>query len=209
MSFVLQLVTLLQIGLNAIGCPAQVASGPEERKPTAWADYRVVVSLDLDTADSFDAPSLSENPKQRLTHTIPISLKLYTKFGQPGTTVLEHQHRAMLFLHAVLVELERIVKTAEDATPPGLGGFPWIPPTSGRHVTPDDLKSTEKAGGVVYELKWGLPVAVPKVRSWTVESYPTAALDGVDSMTKVHRGLADDDDNPLTVPAGAETACGA
>jgi hypothetical protein len=207
-SFVLQLVTLLQTGLNAIGCPASVVSA-EDHKRVAWAEHRVVVDLDTDTPDTFDAPSLSENPKQRLTHNIPIKLTLYTKSGRPGATLLEHRHRSMLFVHAVICELERIVKTAEDATPPGLGGFPWVPPTNGKHVIPEDLKATDRPGGDVYELKWALPVAIPKRQSWTVEIYPTATLAGVDSMTKVHRGLADDDNNPLTVPAGAETACGA
>ena len=81
----------------------------------------------------------------------------------------------------------------------------------GKFVAPPDLEKTEKIGGAVYELAFTFDRAV-LARTWAGDKLPEATVGPggvvIHRTTRVSLANGPDDDNdPTTVPASAETSC--
>jgi len=185
----------LEARLQSKGCPLKVVDR-ERTKPAGWVE-RIVIEEDGDTF----APVRSQhiNAKHRFTRAIGGKLTIYARSGSANATEWEHRRRAETILDLVLCAMAYVAAVRRNA---------WSP-KSGAFVVPEDFADAERLGGAAYELKFAFDRGVLD-RTWTGAIAAEASLAGISSTTKVSlRGGADDDDNPLTVPATAETACGA
>lgn len=189
----------LQAELKKQGVPFVVVDGPEPTKTTTWGRERIVIEYDADGTDSLGAPrSISINPKRRYESLEACKLTIYAQSTASGSLVAEHRRRAKLVRDEVLVALELVAAKRKNRFVPG----------TGRLITPPDLAETERAGGAVYELKFGYSRAV-EARTWAGAKRAEGTVGGVTSTTKASLTGADDDTDPNNVPASAETACGA
>lgn len=188
----------LDTELRRKGCPLRVVDGPERREPNTFGRERIVIEHDP-SGDSFGSKHLANvNPKTFLTRSIGVKLTIFAQSPNAGANEFEHRRRAEHALDLVLVAINRIASIRKNA---------WSP-KSGRFVLPDDLSKTETAGGAVYELNFTFDRGVAE-RTWAGDARPTAAAAGFDRTTKVSlKGGPDDDNDPSTVPADAETSCG-
>ncbi len=191
----------LEAVLRTAGCPLRVDDGPESTQTTTFGRERIVIEH-VPGGDSF-GPTRSQhvNPDHRMTWIVGCKVTIYAQSPSAGARPFEHRRRASRVLNMVLVGLEQVARTNRNAWRPTGGGF----------VTPADLAASEAQAGAVYELTftYDRPVVV---QTWAGESAAefTLGANGITSITKVSRnGVADDDDDPNTVPASAETACGA
>jgi hypothetical protein len=184
---------------RATGCPVKIVDGPEPTKSATFGRERIV--LEYAGADGFTSVrSQHINPPHRRTRAIAARLTIYAQSTRPGAILREHYARANAILDQVLVGLDRVAADRHNA---------WRE-TGGRFITPEDLAASENPGGVVYELTFTWDRGV-RVQTFKGEAAPefTIGAGGMRSTTKVSgRGDADEND-PTTVPATAETACGA
>lgn len=190
----------LQAALRAKGCPFVVLDR-ESTKATTWGRQRIVIEHD-EGGDAF-APTRSQhkNPKHRMTRTIGAKLSIYAQSTKSGALEFEHRRLAEHVLDLVLVAMGDVAAVRKNAWKPGRGRF----------VTPEDLETSEKFGGAVYELAFAIDRAV-EVRTYAYAAEPETALvaNTITSTTKVSLAEGPDDDgDPNTVPAAAETSCGA
>lgn len=188
----------LQAHLRARGCPFAVVDR-ESMKTSSWARERVVIEHDED-GDSFsNVVSQHKNPKHRMTRRIGAKLTIYAQSSKSGALEFEHRRRAEHVLDLVLGAMVEVAVARKNA---------WAP-TRGRFVQPVDLEDSEKFGGVVYELAFTFDRAVHE-QTWAGDIQPemTLGANGIRSTTRVSLAGADDDGNPITIPATAETACG-
>lgn len=189
----------LQKQLRARGCPLEVVDGPERTKTTSWTKQRIVLEDDDGGADAF-APVRSQhiNPKLRYTVNQACKLTIYAKSERSGAMLFEHRRVAKAARDMVLCALDLIASRRKNAWKAG----------GGRFITPVDLQESEQPGGAVYELKFTFERGVKDV-TWAGRPTPEATLTALQNTTKVSRANALDDNDPLTIPADAETACGA
>jgi len=190
----------LQTKLYARGCPFRVVDGPEAAQTTTWARERIVLERDRDSGDRFcPARSQAKNKDQRMTRSIGVKLTIYAQSVSSGALQFEHERRVDHVLDQVLVAIEEIAIARKNAW--ALGG--------GKFVQPDDIEKSDAPGGAAYELKFTFDRAV-NVQTFAGEKRPEATIGagGITSTTKVSRAHADDDNDPNTVPANAETSCG-
>jgi hypothetical protein len=193
----------LEAALKAKGCSMfPVADGPEATATTTFARSRIVIAHD-EGGDAF-SPVRSQSSgkaKHRFTRAIGCKITIYAQDPRAGARPFEHRRRAERVLDLVLVALAGIAATRKNA----------LSVKGGRFVQPDDLAKSEEIGGAVYELLFTFDRAVID-RTWAgaERAEATLASGSITSTTKVSlKGGADDDDDPTTVPATAETACGA
>ncbi len=197
-----EVIAELGAHLLSRGCPLPVVEGPEN-PTTTWGRERIVVEHTFDgDADTYGPPrSQHKNPKHRHTRTVAYKLTIYSQSKGAGASLFEHCRRAEKILDMVLTSMDYVAAVRKDA---------WEP-KGGKFITPEFLKGAESPGGAVYELKFTFDRAVA-TRTWAGSARPTATLGagGVTSITKVSQAHGpDDDDDQTTVPATAETACGA
>ncbi len=193
-----EIIRELNEGLRALGCPFPVYDR-EDTKTTAWARERIVVENDGD--DRF-GPVRGVHTRQRhvCTQTSSYKATIYAQSPSAGATEWEHRRRAQRVLNTFLAVLNTIGSKRHNE---------WTP-VRGRFLVPDDLEGSAAHGGAVYELAFTFDRGVV-FESFKGEGPETFSLPGgmVKSTTKVSmRGGVDDDDNPNTPPADAETACG-
>lgn len=182
------------------GTPFPVVDGPESTKTATWGRERIVI--ERSGGDSFSAArSQHINPKHRRTRNIGGKITIYAQSPLSGATNFEHERRAEAVLDQVLVALDYVAAVRKNS---------WTP-TGGEFVAPEDIKDSERRGGAVYELRFTFERAV-MARTWANANRPefTFGAGTLSSTTKVSMAHgADDDNDPNTVPATAETACGA
>lgn len=182
------------------GTPVAVIDGPEQTKTNTWGRERIVIQHD--GADTFGpVRSYHINPKHRRTRTVSGKITIYAQSPLSGATNFEHERRAEAILDQVLIGLDYVAAVDKNK---------WEP-KSGQFITPEDIKESERRGGAVYELKFTYDRAVI-VRTWADAIRPefTFGAGSLRSTTKVSLAHgADDDNDPNTPPATAETACGA
>lgn len=187
--------------LRAIGCTVPVVDGPEYGEPTTNARERIVIEHDEDGSDRFGPPrSQHSNPKHRYTRAIAGKITIYARSPSANATTWENRNRAEHILDLVLCKMCQVAAERKNLWQPVGGGF----------VRPRDLEQSPRPGGAVYELTFTFDRGVFE-QTWDGDIRPTATLgpNAVRSRTAVslaHSG--DDDDDPNTVPAHAETACG-
>ncbi len=190
----------LQAALRAQGCPFSVVDGPEQTQTTTYGRERIVIAHD-DGGDSFSSPKgHAINPRLYGIRNIGVKITIYAQRVGVGATEFEHRRRAEQVIDMVIVALTDIAATRKN-------GFAI---KGGKFVEPADLEKSTAAAGSVYELQLTWERGIAK-RKWDGSKRPEAAVgDGmITSATKVSlRGGVDDDDDPTTVPASAETACG-
>ena len=197
-----EIVKELGARLVALGLGISVGEGPEN-PTTTWGKERVVVEHTFDgDADSFTATrGVHRNPKVRRNRVAAYKLTVYAQSTKAGANLFEHCRRAEKILDQVLVAMDYVAARRRAR---------WEPKT-GRFFTPENLKAAENPGGVAYELAFTFERAVT-TRTWDGEKQPEAQpLVGGRSTTKVSLAHApgSDSSDPSTVPADAETACGA
>ena len=189
----------LQAALRAKGCPFSVYDR-EAMQTATFARERIVLEHAGD--DRFSAVrSQHVNPKHRRTRSIGAKLTIYAQSSASGALEFEHRRRAEAVLDMVLVALDAVAAARHNA---------WNP-TAGRFITPADFKETETYDGAVYELLFTFDRGVA-VKTWAGAIRPEFELAGgsVRSATKVSLTHGQDNDNDdTTIPASAETACGA
>lgn len=187
--------------IAARGCPLKVVDGPEAAAPVTGSRERIVIEHDLDGGDSFGpVKSAHTNPKHVATRRIGAKLTIYAQSPKPGAQLFEHRRRAEHVLDLVFVALSQVARKRANECAVGAGKF----------LEAADLEASARYPGAVYELKFDFGRAV-EVRDWDGEKQPEATLEagGVHSITKVSRASGPDDDNdPTTPPADAETSCG-
>jgi hypothetical protein len=189
----------LEMRLHAFGVPITVVDGPERGSTTTWGRERIVIEYD-DKADAFGPPrSQHVNPRHRYTVSEACKLTIYAQSTVAGPTVFEHRRRAKRLRDEVLHAMDYVAAVRKNR---------WNP-VAGRFLTPPDLAGTDKPGGAVYELTFTFDHAV-EIRTWVGAATPEGNVAAVRSATRVSRAHGpDDDDDPNTPPASAETACGA
>jgi len=191
----------LQAQLRLKGCPFTVVDR-EQHKTTSWGRQRIVVEHDDDVGDQFGtAVSQSVNPKRPHVLTIGAKLTVYAQSRNDGAMEFEHRRLAYQAVTACVCAMDKVAAERKNSWRPGKGRF----------ITPDDLARSEKFGGAIYELSFTYDRGVPDL-TWAGEAQPEATLGAgtVRHTTKVSLAHGpDDDDDPNTPPATAETACGA
>ena len=185
--------------LTAQGCPVAVVDGPEPTKTATWGRERIVLEHDLSASASFGGPrGLHVNARHSYSAADPYKITIYVR-SVAGAAPFEHRQRAMRVREQVLSGLRYVASINKNR----------FEPKAGKFTTPEDLTGSERPGGAAYELTftYELPVRVVTFAGAAVNEASLAALS---STTKVSRaGIADDDNNPNTPSATAETACGA
>jgi len=192
----------LEARLLAKGCPFKVYDR-ESTAPTTWARNRVVVEHDDSGSDSFAAgqKGQSRNPKNRYVRSYGIKITIYAQSSANGAREFEHRRLAEKALDHVLVAMDYVAAVRLNE---------WLP-KGGKWIRIADLEKSEVHGGAVYELTATFDRGVAE-RTWAGAIRPATDLRSgtVASSTRVSlRRGPDDDDDPNTVPAAAETACGA
>jgi len=194
--------TALQTKLAAEGCPFKVVDR-EQFDATSIARQRVVIEYDRAARHKWAAPlRLSGNPKVYFNVSPPCKITIYAQSTRQGATSFEHDDLALDAAFAVSNALRELF--AER----GLGLFM---PSDAGFVTPSDLEGGKRTAGAVYEIKFSFTAAVQKL-TWAGADLDefTVGAGSITSSTKVSRFRgADDDGDDTTVPAAAETACGA
>ncbi len=192
----------LEAALLAQGCPFKVVDGPEAVSPVTYRDARVVIQYDEDADDSYVTPkSQSINPRMYAVCKAAIKVTIYAQSAAAGAASFEHRRRASKVRDMVLVSLVAIAATRKNA----------IEFKGGRFVQPSDLERSEVVAGATYELKFTFERGIV-ARTWAGAIRPEFVFDAssMTSTTKVSQASGPDDDNdPNTPPATAETACGA
>lgn len=185
--------------LIAKGCPIPVVDGPELKR-TSWNPERIVIEHDVDGKDSFSGPrGLHTNAKHRHTATDAYKVTIYAQSKVTGPKPFEHRTRAKAIREMVMTGLATVAAANKNAWEPESGAF----------VSPPDIAESEQPNGAGYEIKftYDLPIRFVTFANAAVTEGTLAAMT---STTVVGRaGIADDDDDPTTPQAGAETACGA
>lgn len=192
--------TELKARLVVAGCPIPVVDGPEQSKTVTWGRERIVI--ERSGKDSF-GPVRSQhiNPKHRYTRKISGKITIYAQSPVSGATVFEHERRADAILDQVLCAMAYVKAARKNA----------FEPTGGQFFLPEDLKESERRGGAAYELTFTFDRGVSE-RTWANAIRPefTFGSGSITHTTKASMAHGPDDDNdPNTVPATAETACGA
>lgn len=192
----------LQAALRARGCPLVVVDGPEDTKAATYGRERIVIEYDFDRGDSFGpVRSQRANPKHRFVSDEGAKITIYTQSTKPGAQPFEQRRRAKHVRDLVLIALDEVARTRRNV----------LTLAGGRFVRPEALEGTERdSAGAVYELTFSVDRAVHEQR-WdgSIAGEWTVTAGSIASTTKVSAlGGPDDDDNPQTPPATAETACG-
>ena len=197
------IVTQLGAYLLAQGVPLKVLDGPELAS-TTYARERIVIEH-TDSADKYGpAMSTRANLKHRRTRTPTYKLTLYAQAASPGAAVFEHRRRAEDLLEMILVAMDNVAASMLNRA----NG--WNP-ISSKLAPPKDLEKSERPTGAVYELLFTFdrPVVVQTFAGAARPTFTTSS-GFMTSTTRVSQASgADDDDDDSTVPATAETACGA
>jgi len=192
----------LEALLLAQGCGFKVVDR-EAFARTAWVSGVIVID---ETGDTYGPPrSQSVNPKRHFDCATGAKLTVYGKSAKAGAAEFEHKRVARRAVDLCLVALRTIRAVRRIGLDIGAGGFVDIP----------DLAGSERKGGAVYELAFTFTRAVED-RTWAGSAAAeagSAAGEGISDTaneTLVSQAFGpDDDNNPNTPPASAETACGA
>ncbi len=191
----------LLAALKAKGCPFNVLDGPEPTATTTYSRERIVLEHDEDRGDTFGPPMLQlTNPKSYATRVAGYKLTIYAQSAAAGSLEFEHRRRAEHVLDLVFVALQQIASTRKNS----------FSPVSGTFVQPADLAKSETIGGAVYEFRFTFDRGIVE-RDWdgSIAGEFTIIAGSIVNTTKASLASGpDDDNNPLTVPATAETACG-
>lgn len=191
----------LLAALKAKGCPFPVVDGPESTTTTTYGRERIVVEHDEDAGDTFRPPMQQlVNPRSFATRIPGYKLTIYAQSANAGAREFEHRRRAEHVLDLVIVALFQIASTRKN-------NFVL---SAGKFTQPADLQKSETIGGAVYELKFTFDRGICE-RNWdgSIAGEFTIIADTVKNTTKVSLdGGPDNDGNPVTPPAIAETACG-
>lgn len=189
----------LQAELRRVGCPFQVVDR-ETLQGASWGRQRIVVEPDP-AGDKFGPPrSQHGNPRHHYTRFVGVRITIFGQSTKGGALEFEHRRVVDDVLDLVLGALRKVAAGRRNR----------LAITGGREIQPAALEKSEVLGGVGYELAVTFERAVSE-RTYAGEIRPEATLGpgGIRSTTRVARAHADDDDDPTTVPANAETACGA
>lgn len=191
----------LQAYLTKNKCPLVVVDGPEPAQTVVtYGAERVVLEHDIDGTDSFANPrGIHSNAKHRFTATDAFKASIYVRSNDAGARPFEHRTRAKNAREVVMAGLELVLATNRNK----------FKPTTGRFFVPKDMAESEQPNGAAYELKFTCALPI-RVVTFVGAARPEGTLTAVTSKTQVSRpDTPDDDDNPNTPPAAAETACGA
>ena len=185
----------LEAELQSRGCPLKVVDR-ETATPATWTNPRIVIEH---AGDTFAAPRvLSINPKRHYERTIGGKITIFAKSAKPGALEFEHRHIAEEVLDQVLVAMRYVAARRLNSYTLGAGKF----------IPIKDLEKSDAQGGAVYELAFSFSRAVTE-RTWVGDFQPEGSINGFSSRSAVSlRGVADDDGDPNTPSASAETACG-
>lgn len=182
----------LQARLREKGCPIPVVTSAEPSKTNTGGRERIVVEHDYDGNDAYSGPkSQHGNPKHVMTRTVAAKLTVYAQSVKAGAQLFEHHRRAEQILDVVLASMDLV--TRDDLQ------VAWRP-TGGRFIRPEDLETSAKLPGVVYELTFTADRAVTQV-TWRGDAAPEVTLPAgsVASTTRVQFANGE---------APAETGCG-
>lgn len=189
----------LGTALRGRGCSFPVVDGPEPTQPTSWSRERIVI--ERSGRDSYTAaPGHNINPRRYMIRNIGLKISIFAQSSRAGALAFEHERRAEQVLDMVLTSLVDIAGIRKNG----------MTLTGGEFVAPADLEKSESRGGAVYELTLSWERGVTK-KTFAGAARPELVLPGgvISSRTLVSARGADDDGDPTTVPADAETACGA
>lgn len=185
-----------QARLRAQGCPIECVDGPPWGE-TSWSGERIVFTLD-DGGDSFETVRGGHvNPKQVTVRMMAFTVRIYAQAKKAGAMFFEHTRRADAILDQVLVALSEACQVRKQ--PVQFRGGKWLPIK--------DLEKSTVFAGAVYELSAVVPRGVTK-KDWDGDALEEITItEGLIKNTVKARlqGTADDDDDPITVPATAET----
>lgn len=195
----------LQAVMRGRGCPFDVVDGTEATKTTTYSRERIVLEHDEGSDDTFSpvrgsGAATRKNPAPVLVVNQAFKATIYAQSPKAGAMPFEHRRRAEQMRDQLLVAIREVAAERCNG---------WEP-RAGRFVQPGDLEKSEVIGGAVYELRFMFERGV-KVETWKGEKRPEVTLGAgsLRSTTKVSANGWDDDNDPSTVPANAETACGA
>ena len=188
----------LETKLGAQGCPLKVVDGPEATTSTTWSRERVVIGHDEDGRDSFSgARTQSVNPVVLGVLNQAVKISIYAQASAPGAAMFEHRRRSLRAAHMIYIALEEIRSTRKN-------GVVW---TGGRFVQPFDLEKSPSPAGAVYEMTLTWERGISKL-TWAGADQDEFTITATNLTSTSKASLAsgpDDDDDPNTVPATAET----
>lgn len=192
----------VQTRLEALGCHFPVVDGPEDTDTIGFTRERVVVEYDDGGSDRFSPPTNpnAQGRKKRMffVRTMALKVTVIAQSPKKGALYLEHRRRCEHVVDLVLVAFAEVADDRKNQFVP-LAGRPW---------TPKDQEKGATTAGYGYAFTCTFDRGVFKT-TFKGEERPTAALAGINSTTKVSSAnVPDDDDDPLNIPAAAETACG-
>jgi hypothetical protein len=187
--------------LTAKGVPFKVVLGPEPGEAINYGPTRVVIEYDFDGRDSFAAAKSQHGAAHgphRFTRAQALKVTIYAQSTRTGALPFEHFRLANDVLTQVLVGMHDVASDKKNR----------FSPASGRFVRLADEKPDSTISGAKYELSCTFDRAISEAK-WDGELRPHAAITSIKSQTKVSGAGPDDDGDPNTIPADADTACGA
>lgn len=186
----------LEAAIAAKGCPFRVFDR-EPTKTTTWGRNRIVIERIPE--DKVNAPRFqSRVPKAYFVRYIGGLITIFAQSTVTGAQEFEHERICDDVVDMVLIAFRGIAVQRKNG----------LSITKSTRIPLDDLAGSERIGGVVHQITFTIERAVSE-RRWSGAVQETHAIGGIQSRTNVFRQGEDDDGNPNTVPAGAETACGA
>lgn len=185
----------LEAAIAAQGCPFKVFYR-ESTQTTTWGRNRIVIAREPE--DKVNPPRFqSRVPKVHYVRDVAGVITIFAQASVTGAKEYEHERVCDDVVDMVLIALRGIAGVRKSA----------IAITKSTRIPIDDLSKSERVGGVAHQISFTIERAVSE-RTWAGSTQGTFAVGagGVRSRTNVF--MSDDDGDPGTVPAGAETSCG-
>lgn len=185
----------LEAAIAAQGCPFKVFDR-ESTQTTTWGRNRIVIARDPE--DKVGPPRFqSRVPKVHFVRLIGATITIYAQASVTGAKEFEHERVCDDVVDMVLIALRGIAGARKNA----------LAITKSTRVPIEDLAKSEKPGGVAHQISFTIERAVSE-RTWAGSTQGTFALGAGGMRSRTNVFVSDNDSDPGTVPAGAETSCG-
>lgn len=138
--------------LKSVNCPFDVSYGPT-RPSQVVSKNAIVFSLDDESGDSMvDSTLCKTESKPLFGIKVGCKCRIYAKSYKPAGTIWEHQDLAILARNSVLCAIRAVT----------MGSFSYLSVSKLGFLSKDQLQleGLEAWPGVVYEIQFGIPIAI-------------------------------------------------
>lgn len=147
-----KLLPAISARLKSVNCPIEVSYGLTRPSPVV-SKNAIVFSLDDESGDSMvDATLCKTESKPLFGIKVGCRCRIYAKSHKPAATLWEHQDLAILARNSVMCALRAV----------SMGSFSYLSVSRLGFLSPQQLQleGLEAWPGVVYEIQFGIPIAV-------------------------------------------------